>query len=319
MTTGEKIPLVAVLGPTASGKTGLAVQIALRFGGEVVSADSMQIYSGLNIATAAPTESEMLGVPHHLIGCVPPSEEYSVARYMSDAAEAIAGIYSRGRLPVLCGGTGLYADSLINGMSFEDEPDCSELRAELWQKYQSGGIEPLYARLAALDSEAAASIHPNNTKRVLRALEVCIATGESFTERGKRQAQCESPYDTLRIVLRYNDRQKLYDRINKRVDIMLEQGLVDEARRYYALDGVSTASQAIGYKEIKPYLDGDISLAEAVENLKRATRRYAKRQITWFSRSGDAAALYCDTPGELPDRAFALIEEFFKREMKTNE
>lgn len=300
----EKYPVIVVVGATASGKTALAVELAKRFGGEVISADSMQIYQGMDIATAKPTPEEMQGVRHHLVDFLPVEETYSVARFIQDANAAADEIIAAGKIPVIAGGTGLYIDSLLENILFEEEPDHSELREKLAERRQREGIEALYRELASVDPEAAAALHINNEKRVLRALEVYYLTGETLSERRKRSRPVPSRFDPVYVGLDYADREKLYDRINLRVDRMLENGLLQEAERYCALENAATSSQAIGYKELKGYINGEIPLREAVENLKRSTRRYAKRQLTWFRRNEKVHWLYCDT---FPDRA-GIIE-----------
>lgn len=285
MADNKKTPLIVVVGATASGKTALGVRIAKAVDGEVVSADSMQIYKGMEIATASPTAEEREGVPHHLIGYVSPFEEYSVVRYIGDAKTAIADIDSRGKRAVLVGGTGLYINSLIDNISFEKEEKNDALRQELNDIAAKDGGETLLSRLAEFDPEYAASLHPNNCKRIIRAIEIYMNTGKTMTEHLKESRLQASDYDLCMIGIRFANRQNLYDRINRRVDIMVENGLVDEAKRAYSEYG-STATQAIGHKELWYYINGEQSLDEAIEVLKRKTRNYAKRQITWFSRDG---------------------------------
>ncbi len=306
----KKIPVVAIVGPTASGKTALAASLARRYGAEVVSADSMQIYRGMDIATAKPTAEETAGVPHHLIGFVDPTQEYSVAAYCADAQRAVADIAARGRRVILCGGTGLYADAFLSGMAFAPEPEAPEIRRLLRRKKEELGIAALYEELAAADPEAAAAIHVNNEKRVLRALEQYYASGETPSAVRARAAAGESPYRSLYIGLFFEDRQALYDRIGRRVDAMLAAGLAEEARGFYASPASATAVQAIGYKELLPWLNGEIPLEEAAENLKRATRRYAKRQLTWFGRNPALHRLYRDglTDAALTEAAAAIID-----------
>ncbi len=294
----QKIPVIAVVGATASGKTSLAVETAKRFDGEVVSADSMQIYKGMCIATAKPTPEEMQGVKHHLIDFLPVDEKYSVASFVRQAGDAIEDIYSRGKLPVVCGGTGLYIDSLLGNMTYEDEPDNSGIRKMLEKRRDENGIETIYEELAEIDPEYAASLHIHNEGRIIRALETYYLTGEKPSVRRARAVANESPYLPFYISIEYKNRENLYARIDKRVDRMLEDGLVEEARGYYALDKKCTASQAIGYKELAGYFKREITLEEAAENLKRATRRYAKRQLTWFRRNENIHRIYAD---ELPE------------------
>ena len=275
--------VLAVLGPTASGKTALGVALAQRFDGEVVSCDSMQIYEGLDIATAKPTQEEMQGIPHHLISVIPRTQRFSVAEYAQMAHECIRDITARGKLPILVGGTGLYADTVLSGMQFEPDDGDPAIREQLGQRLTQEGAQALYDELCRLDPEAAEKIHPNNSVRLLRALEVCLRTGDTFTAYKRRNAGHPAPYDSLVIGLDW-DREVLYDRINRRVDLMLEMGLLDEVRN--ARDpGMQTSAAAIGYKELLPYLDGKAPLSDCVEQIKQESRRYAKRQLTWFRRN----------------------------------
>ncbi len=297
MANNNKIKLIAVTGPTASGKTALAIELAKRMKGEIISCDSMQIYRGMDIGTAKPTAEELAQVPHHLIDILPPDAPYSCSDYVKDAEKAICDIASRGKLPILCGGTGLYLDRLLKGGN-DDEAACDEtVRNELKQFHADNGTDALYERLCALDPEAAANIHKNNVKRVIRAIEICLVTGQKKSEIDRKNCAITDKYDHSVITLAFNNRELLYDRIDRRVDIMIEQGLVDETKRLMR-DGVFersvTASQAIGYKELFPYLRGEDSLENCVEELKRASRRYAKRQITWFSGKDYAHKIHVD-------------------------
>lgn len=280
----SKIPVICVAGPTASGKTALAVRLAQRYDGEVVSADSMQIYKNMDIATAKPDEEEMCGIPHHLIGFLDPAETFSVAQYVAMAASAIADIHARGKLPIIAGGTGLYMDSLINNISFSENDSDEQLREELRQKAEKYGVQSLVDELAQFDPESAARIEPNNVKRVIRAIEIYKTTGVTMTEQNRRSRLIESPYNAIKIGLKAHDRQYLYDRINKRVDIMAERGLIAEAKSVLSQPCSQTAQKAIGYKELVPYLCGEASLEQALDELKKQSRRYAKRQLTWFLR-----------------------------------
>lgn len=308
----ENKPIIAVIGPTASGKTALAVDIAKQYKGEVVSADSMQVYKGMNIATAKPTAEEMQGITHHLIDYVDPYEKYSVARYVADAKNAIEDVYSRKKIPVLCGGTGLYVDSLLNNVLFEDEPDHAEIRNALTQRLASDGAQKLLDELAAVDPASAAVLHPNNTGRIIRALEVYYLTGETATVRKARSVSKPSQYNTLYIAISFPDRSYLYDRINQRVDVMMQNGLETEAREFLQNKKADTSAQAIGYKELAGWLEGRITREEALENLKRETRRYAKRQITWFKRNNNIHYIDrtpSDSQQQLAEKAFAVIDE----------
>ncbi len=287
--------LLAVVGPTATGKTALAVCLARRLGGEVVSMDSMQLYRGMRIGTAAPNEEEMGGVPHHMIGILDPNEPFSCADYAVRAGEIIARIRARGAWPILCGGTGLYLDSLTRRSSFSSPEGNEALRAELHRYAAAQGADALHARLAAVDPEAAAAIHPNNVRRVVRALEIYETSGITKTEWDRR---CRAETGAVPIVsLDYLHRETLYARIDARVRRMMEEGLVEEARALYDrgyLSGDTVASQAIGYKELVPYFTGACTPEEAEAAICLATRRYAKRQRTWFSRYADAIRLFPD-------------------------
>lgn len=275
-----KQPLLMIAGPTASGKTAVAVELALRHGGEVVSADSMQVYRGMDIGTAKPTKEEMKGIPHHLLDVAEPEQPFSVADYTALANKAIGDIAARGHLPILAGGTGLYLRAVTDYLDFSEGNSDDSLRAELQKTAQEQGIGILYEQLAQIDPQSAERIHPNDGKRIIRALEVYRVTGITMTEHQKKAASRPSPYDTFRVGLAY-DRQKLYDRINRRVTRMLEMGLAEEATGL--MDRMQgTSFQSIGYKEMEQYLKGEASLQEAAEQIRRATRRYAKRQMTFF-------------------------------------
>lgn len=280
----KKISLAAVVGPTASGKTALSVELAKRFNAEIISADSMQIYRDMNIATAKPTLEERCGIPHHLLDFLPPSERFSVSDYVVMAHQIIKDISAQGKLPILCGGTGLYYTSLVDNVRFFDEEHNEALREELNLRYEKEGGAALLSELREFDPKSAQQLHPSDAKRIIRAIEVYRLTGETISERVAKSKQEPSPYNLAVVGITYANRDKLYERINKRVDIMMDSGLLDEAKAFYAEKYGRTASAAIGYKELKPYLDGETSLEEAIESLKRETRRYAKRQLTWFKR-----------------------------------
>ncbi len=281
----KKTKIIAVIGPTASGKTALAVKLAKLFNGEVISADSMQVYRGMDIATAKPDEKEMSGIKHHLISIINPDEEFSVSEFKERAKDAINDITSRGKLPIIAGGTGLYVDTLLNNTTFLDNTKSEEIRCELQKRAEEEGTQKLYDELKEKDPSAAEKIHPNNSLKIIRALEILYSSGKTLTEQNEHSHKDETPYESLIIGLTAEDRNYLYDRINLRVEMMCDAGLLDECRAFYSSSFAHTAVQAIGYKELKPYLDGEISLDEAKENLKQATRRYAKRQLTWFRRN----------------------------------
>lgn len=280
----SKIPVICVVGPTASGKTALSIALAKKYNAEIVSCDSMQIYGCMNIGTAKPSVEEMDGIPHHLIGFLDSDENFSVAQYVKLASEAIVDIRSKGKNVVIVGGTGLYFSSLIDNIVFNEQDGDPALRAELEQLSKQRGGEHLLEILRELDPEIAEKLHPNNVGRIIRAIEVCKTTGITMTEQQKIAREVESPYDPCIIGLDFSDRQKLYDRINLRVDLMLEQGLMEENRRLLNTKLSKTALQAIGFKEFLPYMNGEATLEECTENLKMQTRRYAKRQLTWFRR-----------------------------------
>jgi len=266
----DKIPLLVIAGPTASGKTALAIELALALDGEVVSADSMQVYRGMDIATAKPTTEETRGVPHHLLGFVEPNERFSVAQYAPLAHTAIQDIARRGKLPILCGGTGLYIQAVTENLLLT-EGDIAHDGTGTWHD------------LHLIDPVAAAKIHPKDQKRVSHALALYRATGVTLTEQNLRSRRAPSPYEAKMIFLNARERQTLYDRIDRRVDQMLSIGLLEEARQWRQ-EASDTAAQAIGHKELEPYFLGQCTLEEAISHLKRETRRYAKRQLSWFRR-----------------------------------
>ncbi|HIR07828.1 MAG TPA: tRNA (adenosine(37)-N6)-dimethylallyltransferase MiaA [Candidatus Pullichristensenella stercoripullorum] len=280
-----KPELLIIAGPTASGKTAVAVELALRLDAEVVSADSMQVYRDMDILTAMPTPEEMRGVPHHMLGVFPPDQKCSAAAYRELALGRIQDILARGKRPIVCGGTGLYINALTRPLSFAAQGDDA-IRAELTRIAEAeGGRERLHDQLKAVDPAAAARLHPNDVRRVVRALEIYRITGRTQSEQAALDAQRgDGPFSERVYALDW-PREALYARIDRRVDEMLQSGLVDEVRRLMKNEAVfSTAAQAIGYKEIAAALRGECALAEAVETLKRATRNYAKRQLTWFRR-----------------------------------
>lgn len=283
--TENKPKVLAVCGPTASGKTWLGVELALKYGGEIVSADSMQIYKGMDIASAKPSEEEKKGVPHHLMDFLDRDVTFSAADYVRLAREKIDDILSRGKLPIIVGGTGLYIDSLLNNINFSEMKSDEEYRKSLYDYAAENGNEALYERLVKADPEAAELIHMNNLVRVIRALEVIHVTGRKFSDLKTESRLVESPYDSVIIGLNAADRSVLYDRINQRVDIMVEMGLIEEARQLWQSAPMKTAANAIGYKELIPYFENEMSLPECIDKIKQETRRYAKRQLTWFRRN----------------------------------
>jgi len=292
--TNNKPFVLAVVGPTASGKTWLGVELAKIYGGEVISADSMQIYKGMDIASAKPTEAEKQGIPHHLMGFLDRDVSFSAADYVQLANEKIQDILSRGKLPIIVGGTGLYIDSLLENVKFSEGGSDEAYRGELYAFARENGNEALHARLAELDSEAAEGIHPNNLVRVVRALEVCHVTGRKFSELKRESRMVESPYNSLIIGLNFDDRQKLYERIDLRVDEMVKAGLVEEARQLWQESGMKTAANAIGYKELIPFFEGKAELSDCIDLIKQETRHYAKRQLTWFRKNARIEWLFLD-------------------------
>ena len=297
--------MYGIVGPTASGKTRLAVLVAQRVGAEIVSADSMQVYSGMEVLSAQPTEEEMCGIRHHLIGFVPPGEKYNASKYSLDARKAIDGIRAEGRLPLLCGGSGLYVDALTKGLKLATEAD-DETRMRLKKiAAQPGGDLALYRELQKADPESAMKYAPQDTRRVIRSLEIFYATGKPRGEMEKQDAERADEIKTCLFALKW----ELYDRVEWRVDEMMERGLVDEVKRLSQAEAPvqETAAQAIGYKEIKQALDGVITLAEAVEKVKLNTRHLAKRQETWFRR--DERVKWFDTDGTDLDRIADIISQ----------
>lgn len=309
----NKIKLITVVGPTASGKTRLGVELAKRYGGEVISADSMQIYKGMQIATAKPTVEEMQGIPHHLMDFLEPNQTYSVAMFVDDAKKCIEDISSRGKIPVIVGGTGLYVDSLLNNISFHESQRDTELSEKLRELYYTEGVDYLLDMLRKFDGESAERLETEkNPKRIIRAIEFYKTTGITITEQNKNSKNEESPYSAIKLGLNFEDRQKLYDRINKRVDLMVEAGLVSEAKRVFNSELSFTSVKAIGYKELFPYLKGELPLEECIEKLKQETRRYAKRQITWFKRDKEINWLYpdkADSFEQLFEQAVQIIDK----------
>lgn len=302
-----KTKLIVVAGPTASGKTKLGIEIAKAVGGEIISADSMQVYKDMSIATAAPTESERKEAPHHLVEFLERDEQFSVSDFCRYAKAAVDDITGRNKVPVIVGGTGLFINSFVDHIQFTDTETDFKLREELMKKSN----DELYDELLKIDPEAAEHIHKNNKTRVVRALEIFYSSGNTKSMQNEKSRLEESPYDVLYFVIGFKNRELLYDRINRRVDIMVENGLVDEANSCLQSGG-KTSAQAIGHKELLPYFQGISSLDEALDKLKQETRHYAKRQITWFKKRENAVWLYVD---EDPDVATAAVDksrEFLK-------
>lgn len=305
----EKIRLVAILGPTASGKTGTAVYTAKRLNGEIISADSMQIYKELSIGTAKPTAEEMEDIKHHLVDFKSIYDEYSVADYVNDARKAIDDVCQNGKLPIICGGTGLYVDSLLTGTEFAEIKTDFAVRNELYKFADEHGNEALHKMLEEIDPEIAEKIHFNNVGRVVRAIEVYKSTGKKMSELQKNSRIAESPYDVCYIGIGFRNRETLYSRIEKRIDEMLKMGIENEAKYLFEHRNIGTVSQAIGYKEFYPYFKGEMSFEEAVDTLKKETRHYAKRQLTWFCRNKNINWIYVDD--------YDTKEEFYSKIIET--
>ena len=307
--------ILVICGPTASGKTALAVELALRHHGEVVSADSMQIYRRMDIGTAKPTREEMRGVPHHMLDVADPEEDFSVARYVDMAAKCVDDILSRGKLPILAGGTGLYIDSLLSGRTFAPFQPDSPLRGQLEEQLRREGGAAMLARLAQVDPDSAARLHPNDEKRIIRALEVHQSTGKTITQHNLETRAIPPRYDALTLALAFEQREDMWSRIDRRVDQMMDQGLVDEVQRLLdsGVPAKCTAMQAIGYKEMAAALLSGGDVRAAAEEIQLRSRQYAKRQLTWFKRNKAARWLLW---GREPDFAAALqtsteyMEEF---------
>lgn len=294
--SNKKKPLIIIAGPTASGKTKTSILLAKKLDGEIVSADSMQVYRHMDIGSAKASPEEMQGVPHHLIDVLEPAEEFNVVRFQAMAKAAMSDIYAREKIPILVGGTGFYIQSVLYDIDFTENEGDPAYRRELEETVKARGNEVLYRMLLEADPEAAAELHPNNVKRVIRALEYHRLTGgQKISEHNQEQRQKTSPYEAYYFVLTM-ERGKLYQRIDLRVDLMIQQGLVEEVRRLQGmgLKKTDVSMQGLGYKEILAYLEGETTLEEAVYTIKRDTRHFAKRQLTWFRREPDAVWIDCD-------------------------
>ncbi len=303
-----KEQLIVIVGPTAVGKTALSIKLAKKYEGEVISGDSMQVYKGMDIGTAKVTDEEQEGIRHHLIDILHPKESFSVAEFQERCIPLISQINNTGHVPLLVGGTGLYVNAITKQYRFESLPTDERYREELEQLVSIIGNEQLHNRLKQVDPKAAQLIHPNNVRRVIRALEVTQATGTPFSEHQMEEQKEESPYSLAFIGLTM-ERELLYERINKRVDIMMEQGLLEEARSLYDRGIRDCQSvQAIGYKELYDYFNGFLSLEDAVDMLKQNSRRYAKRQLTWFRNKTEAT--WFDMSDGLTDKTFQEICSF---------
>ena len=308
MADKAKAPLLVICGPTATGKTALSIRLCEQLSGEVISADSMQIYDSLDIGTAKPTARELAAAKHHLIGFLQPEQQFSAADYAALASEKIADITARGKLPLMVGGTGLYIETCIKGIRFTGEKPQSATRADLNARAEAEGMDVLYHELSMIDPPYAAKLHPNNKLRVLRALELYTDTGVTMSQQLADSRPSEPPYKSLVVALQYSNRALLYERINARVDEMLQNHLLEEAQRVFENRlRYRTAAQAIGYKEFFPYFEGTATLADCTEKLKQASRNYAKRQLTWFRRMQDVHWIQVDEGDALP-QVLALWE-----------
>lgn len=302
-------PIICVVGPTASGKTALAIKLAKHFDGEIVSCDSMQLYKGMDIGTAKPDKNEMDGVVHHLIDFLQPEEDFSVAQYVKMAKEAIKDIVSRGKRVILTGGTGLYYSSLIDGIELSPIESDRDIRKKYTDEYERVGGEVMLSRLGEFDSVLAKKLHANDKTRIIRAFEVYELTGVALSEHQRISRLHESPFIPCVIGLNFSDRSVLYSRIDKRVDVMIENGLLSEAASLYERKLSHTASAAIAYKELFPYFKGEKTLEECVEFLKMQSRRYAKRQLTWFRRDEKVNWIYQDNCDDVFKKAVSIINE----------
>ena len=306
--------IICIAGPTASGKTALAVALAEEVNGEVVSCDSMQIYKGMDIGTAKPTKDEMRGIPHHMLDVADPREDFSVSRYCEMATPIVDDIITRGKVAIIAGGTGLYMDALIRGNSFAPYPSTG-MREKLEAQADVEGMETMYELLRSIDPDCAARLHLSDRKRILRALEVYYETGETITAHNIKTQAVPPRYTPLWLGLDFADRAELYRRIDLRVDIMLQQGLVEEIKTLLAsgIPQKCTAMQAIGYKEFICALDGQCTIEEAAEEVRKSSRHYAKRQLTWFRRNKNIHWLTRNTgegPEEILNRARQIIRDF---------
>ena len=314
MRTAELPQVLVVAGPTATGKTRLGIELAHRYGGEIVSADSMQIYRGMDIGTAKASPEERAAAPHHMLDVAEPWEDYSVSRYVEEAGRCCDEILSRGRLPILVGGTGLYIDSLLARRDFAGRDSGNDsLREDLNAEYDRIGGEAMLSQLAAFDPDRAARLHPADKRRIVRAIEIYRLTGVTITEHDAQTRARPPRYRAARIVLSYRDRAALYARIDRRVDAMIEAGLFDEVEKLLArgLSADCTAMQAIGYKEAVLALQGELSREEAADLIKQNSRRYAKRQLTWFKRTPDALWICWDDEPDF-DRALREVQQYFQ-------
>lgn len=313
----EKPKVIAICGPTASGKTGLSIELAKKIDGEIISCDSMQIYQDMTIGTAKPTTEEMQGIKHYLIDFVPPNQRYSVADFKKDAMVAIKEVLSHGKVPIIAGGTGLYLDALIYNIEYQDIQIDLAYRKKLENIAQSEGLDKLYEMAMKIDKQAAEKISKNDQKRILRILEIYHQTGKTKTQQEIESRKQEIPYQYLVFGIQM-DRQILYDRINQRADKMIEQGLIEEVENLLKkYQEFPTAMQGLGYKEVVEYLEGTLTKEEMIEKIKQESRRYAKRQLTWFRRNQDI--IWLDGIQSKEKNINLILEEYKKRGKKENE
>ena len=305
------IKALFIVGPTASGKTDLSVSLAKALNGEIICADSMQIYKGIHIASAAPDESEKEGVPHHLFEFLSLDDEYSVADYVKNAKSVISEIASRGKLPIIVGGTGLYVSSLLDNIEYIEQDVDPILREKLENKFDEIGAQAMLSELKEFDSESAQRLHPNNRRRIIRAFEVYLQTGKTITEQNILSRQTPSDIEPLVIGITYKNRELLYERINRRVDTMLSNGLFEEAKQTVG-NNKKGGFQAIGHKELYPAVLGEDTCDNCAEHLKQQTRRYAKRQLTWFNRDERINWVYPDEDNDCYYTALNLAKDFLK-------
>lgn len=307
--------IIVVSGPTASGKTALAVEIAKKYDGEVISADSMQIYTDMDVASAKATPEEQQGIPHHLMNFLDPSQSFSAADWVKMADECAEDILSRGKTPVVCGGTGLYISSFVDNIRFDDSQCDYAFREEMRRFAAENGAAALLERLREIDPETAETLHENNISRVIRALEVYKTTGHTISEAKRNSRDIPSPYEFILLTLDFEDRAQLHERINRRVELMAKNGLVDEARACFENPERPTAAQAIGCKELYPYFRGERQLDECLEELKLRTRQYAKRQLTWFRRDERFHRIVI-SPEDGFDEIFGKVVEIIESELR---
>lgn len=309
----NKIPVIVIVGPTATGKTRIGIEVAKRYNGEIISGDSMQVYTGLNIGTSKPSKNEMEVIKHHLIDIVDINEKFDLSTYINKAHGIILDIHNSGKMPIVVGGTGLYIDTLIKDIILNENESNYKLRDELIEYGNENGVDLLFSKLLDVDKESADKIDKNNIYRVARAIEIFHTTGIKMSEHKEKSIQKDSRYNALWIGLNYADRDLLYDIINNRVDMMIKNGLQEEAFSLFNSRETKTATQAIAYKELFPYFNREIDFDKAISNLKQNSRRYAKRQITWFSKNNLINWVYRDNEDikNTLKKIYFLVDNFF--------